>query len=251
MNMRILRIRQFLATLFIAAMISPFGSSGQTTDKASDGQITELKFPYRKGFHLSYSGKVIDYDRYNFPESTLPSTFTYYISDEVKEGDRWIVNFQFHSITDTNTISFDKTYLFIDDGGMYFWIENDPQNVRNGVQAKLKEKKTHAITLPLHAGDTWKTMGYDEKKAQFTCSTLDTVIETKKGSIHCFAIYSVNAVQSDKEYTVYSKTTDYYNQDIGKVATNTLVYVVFLANGKSRRINESDYVLEDYYKDEK
>ena len=182
--------------------------------------IESLNFNYKEGYYLKYESKLTKFDDFNFPKKINIKNSEYAFFDN-KEGELKII---LTEKSKKDTVNY-TTYLKINDKGMFWWI-NDELSKQND------KHKTHAISLPLFKGKTWNTH-LNDIKVNVQCITLDTVINTSIGEFNTYGVQYSMIHKNKKTHTVYQKSSEYYQNSIGKIYyTNT----VFVKNKKTDQV---------------
>jgi hypothetical protein len=204
------------------------------------GQIKELKFPYAPGYELILEGNTVEYDQYNFPSKKTGSSIKYkFYAGEQKDTSIQRISMEIYSGGDT--LKSDNTFLILNTQGMTWWMK-DPTN------KQLNEKhKTEAIKLPMEKGTTWPIYLGDVLSTA-ACITTDTLIDTPVGQLHAFGVRYNTILKDNKDYKVYSVTTEYYTQEIGKVMVISTTYIYLKGQKRNTRISEETVKVKSYRK---
>ena len=167
--------------------------------------ITELKFPYQKGYHMHFKGTETQYT--NGGGKTVLNSETYYdIQSGTNLNGMQTVVFQSKFISGKDT-TFDNSPLSVNENGMCYWFPSD----KGGYQ-----KPVWAIKLPLTEGSQWKCT-YNGHKANCRVVSLNTKVNTPMGEKEAICIETVVHLGWQNGYEQIEKILDFYNQDLGKV----------------------------------
>ena len=200
--------------------------------------ITELKFPYHKGYSLSMEGENKTYDVKGNLTATKKIGFIYSIPhEEMHKKENWVV-FRVKDYTNTDTTLINNTFLTQDSKGMTWWTANPESN-------EFDKHRTLAIKLPLEKGKSWKSYLQDMKTTS-RCISTDTLIVTNIGTYYAFGVETRLVIEKTNNYQVVLYFTEFYNQEIGKIKTEDKTYLEYLGVNKKILLSESSQSLSNY-----
>lgn len=170
---------------------------------------------------MSLKGKYTQYDNLNFPLKTLDYAIHFTITDSKTDGQNHTSKFETRVIRDKDTVvRGDVSDLTIGPKGMSYSFPGSP-----------KSKATQAIVLPLERGKRWTTY-YGNDKSRLTCVTMDSTITLYLGPVRAFGVLYELPNGKDERFDYYEITYDWYNNHLGKVATQFKRYGVERETGR-------------------
>lgn len=227
-------------------------------------RIPQIDFPYRKGYHMHFTGKSVHDD----PSQKNPVTgkparveenaeMMYYIVDEQYIDGDTIAMFDNVFIHGTDTIK-DRVIspLICDADGMYFWFDSEKKkelkkSLGKNFAADINEEKVWTIRTPLFEGKKWESYNYDyTSKNPYLCISVDTTIQTGMGELQAFGIKSQSIAQEQKDYYVIVQFTDFYAQRTGKIQSIQETFVVIRQSGEWISIAREEMTLDKAWWDE-
>lgn len=185
-------------------------------------EISEIKFPYKNGFHSSYFTRSEYYNEEGqllFADSII-SNFDIIesYSDSSSRKYTWLLTPGFSEKDKADTM-----FTTIGSEGYFNWYN---KNAFEGA-----EIKNNLIPLPLKASQSWESKFLNYPSLSY-CVDTDTIIETNAGKFHCIRIDSefypdfLNDIFSDTiNYRIKALHSDYYSQTAGRVLTTMDYYV--------------------------
>lgn len=205
--------------------------------------ITELNFPYHKGYGLEMKGTYKDYDNNGELKDSGVKGMIYNIPhEETVKKETWVV-FRVKFFRGTDSTIHNNTFLTQDSKGMTWWTADPATN-------DFDKHRTQAIKLPLQKGKEWKTY-FSDDKVVCHCFATDTIIKTHIGDLPAFGIQTRYVVQKTSEYAMVVYFIEFYNQAIGKIGTIDKTYIEYFGTNKKILISEEEETLSNYtgYKD--
>lgn len=195
--------------------------------------IDHLEFPYNKDYDLQLKGTSIVYDQFNGRvKGEEKSETIYHIDDQKIDAHGNWTNFHVIQVTNKDSLVLAKSPLCLNKKGMVWGLEKTDAHEGD-------KHQTQAILLPLYKGKTWKAY-FNDMKCVFTCVTADTSITTPCGTFDAFGVQYNAIVEQKKDYTVRVLAKEFYNQKIGKIATQYVTLVEFAKVRKKIVVNRDE-----------
>lgn len=225
-------------------------------------EIDSIHFPYRKGYTMKFVGESSIYNIFLSSDdailSTLSSTRLWHIGEQLLTNNDTIVQFRYSSLSGEDTLNSDaSTFLYIDSTGMHYFYSDEADAVKYKFSDKQKDSKrlsridVKALPLPLKQGMTWKTHSWGAGTQFYTCTTVDTLIQTGLGTLHAFATKHTGILGKNHGVIRYYVHYDYYAQGVGKIGYLHEVYITDEYGVHTQIISRESYTLESVWWSEK
>jgi hypothetical protein len=199
--------------------------------------INELNFPYKIGYKLTLKGTFEKFDKYNFPTETVVSDLYYSVTGIDEKNN---IRFKLKEIKGKDTTVYNNTFLNFDKNGLFWWGNDDSTGWKD-------KHRTQAVSLPLYKGKKWKTY-LNNKKVESECVATDSMLVTPAGTFSAFGTKYTLKVDENKNFTTYQEVEEFYNTEIGKIASSNRIYYILSKNGQTFNSIRETHLLSSYSK---
>ncbi|MBX9853490.1 MAG: hypothetical protein K2X86_17230 [Cytophagaceae bacterium] len=204
-------------------------TSCNTSEENAEKIITELNFPYKKGYQMEYFTKSTFFNPDGSVRLNDSAFLSLKINDEYLEKGGKIHEWLMIPGSKVKSIP-DTMYTLIDKSGLINWF--DPDLFPGG------DRKSDVIILPLKKDTAWKSYFFTYP-AKATCISTDTTITSDSVSYNTFLIkyeftpdYMNYFIKDQTKEEVRGVLYDFYSPSEGKVLTKTDFYVTEKSSGK-------------------